>query len=292
MRYHKSVPYLFILPMLLGLILFRFGPILASFLISFTEWRGTSNPVFIGLGNYVELLNSPVFWEVLNNTLIFAALFVPGTMLLGLGLALLVNQQLKGIAFFRGVYYLPAITSMVAVALVWNWIFASRFGILNHLLRTYAGVADPPRWLSDSSTALYVLIIVSVWKSAGLPMLVYLAGLKGIPRHLYESATLDGAGTWQMFRHITLPVLTPVTFFVLIITLFDAFGTFEVTFAMTGGGPLNASTTLPYYIYQNSFQFARYGFASSLAYVLMIVVVVLTLINFRFRRQWVQQELY
>lgn len=292
MRYHKIVPYIFILPLLLGLILFRFGPILASFLISFTEWRGTRNPVFLGLGNYVELFNSDVFWEVLSNTLVFAGLFVPGTMLLGLTLALLANQSLKGIAFFRGIYYLPAITSMVAVALVWNWIFATRFGILNHVLRTYAGIADPPRWLSDSSTALYVLVIVSIWKSAGLPMMVYLAGLKGIPRHLYESAKIDGANTWQMFRHVTLPVLTPVTFFILIITLFDAFGTFEVTFAMTQGGPLNASTTLPFYIYQNSFQFARYGLSSSLAYVLMIVVVILTVINFYARDRWVQQELY
>ncbi|MEM7028215.1 MAG: sugar ABC transporter permease [Chloroflexota bacterium] len=292
MRYHKITPYLFILPMLVGLVLFRFGPILASFLISFTEWRGTRNPVYLGLGNYAELLNSDVFWEVLNNTFLFAGLFVPGTMFLGLLLALLANQPLKGIAFFRGVYYLPAITSMVAVALVWNWIFASRFGILNHVLRTYADIADPPRWLSDSSTALYVLVIVSIWKSAGLPMMVYLAGLKGIPRHLYESAKIDGANTWQMFRHITLPVLTPVTFFILIITLFDAFGTFEVTFAMTQGGPLNSSTTLPFYIYQNSFQFARYGLSSSLAYVLMIVVVILTAINFYARDRWVQQELY
>lgn len=292
MRYHKSVPYLFILPMLLGLILFRFGPILGSFLISFTEWRGTRLPTFIGLANYAELLGSDTFWEVLGNTLIFALLFVPGTMLLGLILALLVNQKLKGIAFFRGVFYLPAITSMVAVALVWNWIFASRYGILNFVLRSYIGITDPPRWLSDSETALYVLIIVSIWKSAGLPMLVYLAGLKGIPEVLYESARIDGASGWQMFRHVTLPVLTPVTFFILIITLFDAFGTFEVTFAMTQGGPLNASTTLPFYIYQNSFQFARYGFASSLAYMLMIVVVILTVFNFRIRNRWVQQELF
>ena len=289
MRYRKITPYLFILPMFLGLILFRFGPILGSLAISFTRWRGTSNPIFIGFGNYAEVLASDVFWEVMSNTLLFALLFVPGTMLLGLGLALLVNQPLRGIDFFRGVYYLPAITSMVAVALVWNWIFASRFGILNYVLRTVFSISDPPRWLSDSETALFVLVIVSIWKSAGLPMIVYLAGLKGIPKSLYESARIDGAGTWQILRHVTLPMLTPVTFFILIITLFDAFGTFEVTFAMTAGGPLNSSTTLPFYIYQNSFQFARYGFASSLAYVLMIVVVILTVINFRIRDRWVTQ---
>lgn len=289
MRYHKITPYLFILPMLAGLLFFRFGPIVGSLAISFTRWRGTSNPVFIGVGNYAEALRSDIFWEVMNNTLIFALLFVPGSMLLGLGLALLVNQPLKGIDFFRGVYYLPAITSMVAVALVWNWIFASRFGIVNHFLRTVLEIPDPPRWLSDSNTALFVLVIVSIWKSAGLPMMVYLAGLKGIPRNLYESARIDGANGWQILLHVTLPMLTPVTFFILIITLFEAFGTFEVTFAMTGGGPLNSSTTLPYYIYQNSFQFARYGFASSLAYVLMLVVVILTIVNFRVRDRWVTQ---
>ncbi len=278
--------------MVVGLILFRFGPILASFLISFTDWRGTLPPNFIGLRNYEELFNSPVFWEVLGNTFKFTLLFVPATVALGLGLALLVNQKLKGIAVYRGLYYLPAITSMVAVAMVWNWIFASRFGILNHVLRTYLGVTSPPNWLADSSTALLVLVIVSVWKSAGFPMMIYLAGLKGIPAYLYEAARIDGANGWQQFRHITLPMLTPITFFVLTITIFDAFGTFEVTYAMTGGGPLYASSTLPFFIYQNSFQFFRYGYSSALAYVLMMIVVIVTVINFRLRSRWVQRDVY
>lgn len=292
MRHHRITPYLFVLPMLLGLILFRFGPIVASFLISFTDWRGTVPPQFIGLGNYIELLNSSVFWQVVGNTFVFTLLYVPGVMILGLCLALLVNQKLKGIAFYRGLYYLPAITSMVAVALVWNWIFTSRYGILNHVLRTYLGVSSPPNWLSDHGTVLLVLVIVSIWKSAGFPMMIYLAGMKGIPAYLYEAARIDGANGWQMFRHITLPMLSPVTFFVLIITLFDAFGTFEVTFAITQGGPLHASTTLPYYIYNNAFNFFRYGFSSALAYVLMLIVVIITLINFRFRNRWVVQDVY
>lgn len=292
MRYAKITPYIFIMPMLLGLILFRFGPIVASFLISFTDWRGTRPPVFIGLGNYLEMFNSDVFWLVLLNTFNFTLLYVPGVMVLGLALALLVNQKLKGIAVFRGIYYLPAITSMVAVALVWNWIFTARFGVLNHVLRTYFGVSNPPNWLSNPDTALLVLVIVSIWKSAGLPMMIYLAGLKGIPAYLYEAARIDGANGWQQFRHITLPMLTPVSFFVLIITLFDAFSTFEVTFAMTRGGPLNASTTLPFYIYNNAFNFFRYGFSSALAYVLMVIVMILTYINFRMRSRWVVQDAY
>ena len=292
MRYSRVTPYLFIGPMILGLILFRFGPIVASFLISFTEWRGTTAPKLIGLGNYVELLESPAFWEILKNTFLFAIVFVPGVMLVGLLLAVLVNQKLKGINFFRGVFYLPAITSMVAVALVWNWIFTSRFGVLNHVLRTVFGVGSPPNWVADSETALLVLIIVSIWKSAGFPMMIFLAGLKGIPQNLYEAARIDGATNWHMFRNVTLPLLTPVTFFVLILSIFDAFQTFEVTFAMTAGGPIYASTTLSYYIYNNSYNFARYGFSSASAYVLMVIVVIITIVQFYFRRRWVNQDVY
>jgi ABC-type sugar transport system permease subunit len=273
--------------MISGLILFRFGPIIASFLISFTRWRGTKPPEFIGLGNYIELAQSSVFWEVLGNTLIFAALFVPGTMIVGLALALLVNHRLKYMSFYRGMYFLPYITSMVAVALVWNWIFASRYGILNHILRTWFSVSSPPNWLADKETALYVLIIVSIWKSAGFPMLIFLAGLQEIPKHLYDAAKIDGANLFERFRYVTLPMLTPVTFFVLIVSLFNAFQTFEVTLTMTGGGPLHFSSTLSFYIYQNAFQFFRYGFSSALAYVLMIVVVIITILNFRARGRWV-----
>ena len=292
MRYRKSTPYLFIMPMLLGLIVFRFGPIIASFFISFTEWRGTKPAEFIGFGNYIELFNKDVFWEVFGNTIIFGAIFVPSVMILGLVLALLVNQQIKGIAFFRGMYYLPAITSMVAVALVWNWIFATRFGILNHILRTFLGNTSPPAWLANSDTTLLVLVIVSVWKSAGLQMLIFLAGLKGIPNYLYEAARIDGANRFHQFRHVTLPMLTPVTFFVLIISIFEGFRTFEVTFAMTGGGPLHKSATLSFYIYENAFQFFRYGFSSAVAYVLMVLVVIVTIINFRIRRRWVSEDVY
>ena len=292
MHYRKITPYLFIMPMLVGLIIFRFGPIIASFLISFTEWRGTAPPAFIGFDNYVELFNKEVFWVVLGNTITFAALFVPGVIILGLALALLVNQKIQGIAFFRGMYYLPAITSMVAVALVWNWIFATRYGILNHVLRTYLSVRQPPAWLASSDTALLVLVIVSVWKSAGLQMLIFLAGLKGIPGYLYEAARIDGANRYQQFRHVTLPMLTPVTFFVLIISIFEAFRTFEVTFVMTGGGPLHKSATLAYFIYENAFQFFRFGYSSAVAYVLMVLVVIITIVNFRFRRSWVSQDAY
>lgn len=292
MYYRSYVPYLFVMPMILGLILFRFGPIIASFAISFTRWRGTIAPQFIGWGNYRELVESEVFWEVMLNTLVFAVFFVPATMILGLLLALLVNQKLPGIAVFRGMYYLPAITSMVAVALVWNWIFQGRYGVINYILRSQFDIMRPPNWLADSDTSLAVLIIVSTWKSLGFPMMIFLAGLKSIPKTLYEAARIDGANGFQMFWRLTLPLLSPVSFFVLIITIFESFSTFEVTLAMTEGGPLFSSTTLPFYIYQNAFNFARYGYSSAAAYFLTIVVIIITALNFWYRRRWVQTDLY
>lgn len=290
MHYRRYTPYLFIGPMITGLLLFRIGPIIIAFVMSFTRWNIRTDPIFLGLGNYQELLASETFWLVLRNTLVFALLYVPGVMVLSLVLAVLVNQKLRGIAFFRGLFFMPYITSMVAVAMVWNWIFSTRFGLLNNLLRNVFGVTDVPAWLADNRTALLVLIIVTIWKTSGFQMMVFLAGLQGIPSSLYEAARIDGAGRWQIFRRVTLPLVSPVTFFVLILSIIEAFKTFEVTFAMTEGGPLNASTTLSYFIYQNAFIYNRMGFASSLAYVLMALVGAITIVNFRMRRRWVSQE--
>lgn len=292
MRPRKITPYLFVAPMVFGLFVFRIGPVIAAFVMSFTAWNVRTNPDYIGLSNYRELYESPIFHEVFQNTLTFALFYVPGIMILSLTMAVVVNQKLRGIAFFRGLYFMPYITTMVAVAIVWNWIFATRFGLLNYVLRNYIGFDRPPRWLASRDYALYVLIIVTIWKNAGFQMMVFLAGLQGIPAHFYEAARVDGANRWRLFRHITLPLLSPVTFFVLIITLIQATQTFEVTYTMTEGGPRNASTTLAYYIYQNAFVYNRMGFASSLAYVLIALVGGVTLINFWARRRWVTSETY
>ncbi len=293
MHYKKATPYLFIAPMILGLLTFRIGPIIAAFLMSFTRWNVRTSPTFIGFNNYVEAFSTdPYFWQVLRNTLVFALLYVPGVIVLAMLMALLVNQKLRGISFFRGLYFMPYITSMVAVAMVWNWIFSTRFGLLNSILRSTFGVASPPRWLADPQYALLVLIIVTIWKTSGFQMMILLAGLQGIPHTMYEAARIDGANRRQMFWRITLPLLSPVMFFVVVISIIEAFKTFEVTFAMTGGGPLNASTTLAYFIYQNAFVYNRMGFASSLAYVLMILVGTITAVNFGVRRRWVTQDTY
>jgi len=287
LRYAKFTPFLFILPMLVGLLIFRLIPIGFSFGISFTSWNIFSPPRWIGLENYRALLQSPAFWEVARNTVVFALVFVPLVMGLGLSLAVLVNQKLRGSTFFRGVFFMPYITSIVAVALAWKWILATRFGLLNNALMDWFGVQQPPSWLGDPRYALFAVAFVLAWQSAGFQMLLFLAGLQNIDESLKEAAMIDGATKAQVFRHITLPLLSPITFFVLIISLIASSQTFEVTYALTGGGPQRASTTLAFYIYQNAFVHFQMGFASSLAYTLLLFVGGLTLLNFFLRRRWV-----
>jgi multiple sugar transport system permease protein len=209
----------------------------SAVVVSFTRWNVRTPPQFLGFANYAELISSDIFWLVFRNTLVFTLIFVPGVMALSLLMAVMVNQKLRGIAFFRALYFMPYITAMVAVAMVWRWIFATRFGVLNYFLVTFLHISDPPAWLADKYWALPALAIVAIWKQVGFQMLIFLAGLQGVPRNLYEAASIDGAGAWKQFRNITLPLLAPITFFVFIITVIDAFKTFEVTYTMTGGGP-------------------------------------------------------
>jgi ABC-type sugar transport system permease subunit len=277
--------------MLIGLFVFRLGPVAVAIGASFTRWNIQTPPEFLGLANYSEAVNSEIFWLVSKNTLLFTIIFVPGVMILALLMAMMVNQKLKGIAFFRGLYYMPYITAMVAVAMVWNWIFATRFGILNYALVRFFHVSSPPAWLADKTWALVAIAIVAIWKTAGFQMMIFLAGLQGIPRSLYEAANIDGASKWQQFIKITIPLLSPVTFFVFIITVIDAFKTFDVTFAMTGGGPNYGSTTLAYFIYQNAFVYQRMGYAAALALFLLIFVGVTTWFSFRIKDRWVEYAL-
>jgi multiple sugar transport system permease protein len=202
------------------------------------------------------MMRSELFWEVFRNTLLFVIMAVPLSVIGSLALALLVNNSLRGITFFRTAYFLPVVSSMIAVALVWSWIFNPEYGLLNYLLLEVFGIRGP-------------------------------AGLQNIPQHLYEAATVDGAGSWRKFLHVTLPMLSPTTFFILIITLINAFQVFEQTYVMTRGGPANATLTLSYYVYQNAFQFFQMGNAAALSYILFAIVFAVTLIQFRAQRRWV-----
>lgn len=291
MRHGKLTPYLFVLPMVVGLLVFRLGPVVVAFMAGFTKWNIQTAPELLGLANYGEAINSEIFWQVSKNTLIFTLIYVPGVMILALVMAVMVNQKIRGIAFFRGLYFLPYITAMVAVAMVWRWIFATRFGILNFVLSSVFQIADPPAWLADRAWALLALVIVAIWKHAGFQMLVFLAGLQSIPNFLYEAAAIDGANRRTQFFKITLPLLSPVTFFVFIITVIDAFKTFDVTYAMTGGGPNYASTTLAYAIYQNAFVYGRMGYASALAMLLLVFVGVTALVSFKLKDRMVEYAL-
>ncbi|MDH3675204.1 MAG: sugar ABC transporter permease [Anaerolineae bacterium] len=288
MKYGKLTPYLFVLPTIVGLIVFRLGPVAVAIGASFTRWNIQTPPKFLGLNNFVELVSSETFWLIFKNTILFTVIFVPGVMIVSLLMAVMVNQKLRGIAFFRGLYFMPYITAMVAVAMVWNWIFATRFGVLNYVLINFFYISDPPAWLADKTWALPALAIVAIWKQVGFQMLIFLAGLQSIPGSLYDAAAIDGANRQQQFFKITLPLLSPITFFIFIITVIEAFKTFEVTFAMTEGGPNNASSTLAFYIYQNAFIFGRMGFASALALFLLLFVGLTTLLSFKLKGRMVE----
>lgn len=279
---------LFLAPSAIGLLVFRLGPIAWSFALSFHEWRVFDTPVWVGLANYAHILISPIAGQVFLNTLWFASLYVPGSVCIGLVLAVLLNNGLRSSAFFRGSFFLPYITSTVAVTLAWRWIFSTQFGLLNNLLK-WLGWSTPPAWLADPAWALPSVAIVSIWKDSGFYMLLLLAGLQTVDTAFQEAAKIDGAGPIKRFWQITVPLISRSIFFVLILAVVRSTQTFEITYALTGGGPNRASTTLAYYVYENAFVHFEMGYASALAYLLCIVVGFITLINFYFRRRWVHE---
>ncbi len=282
----RLAPYLFLLPALIGVVIVTGGAILASFAISFTDWDLIGAPHWTGLGNYRSMISSHLFWVTLRNTFYYVLLYVPLCVAGSLMLALLANAKLRGILFFRGLYFFPAVTSMIAVAIVWAWLYNPEFGLINYLLKQIFGI-DGPRWLLSTRWAMPAIVLMSAWKGLGYNMLIFLAGLQAIPPTLHEAATIDGAGAWTRFWRITLPMLSPTTFFVVVVTAIGGFQLFEQTYVLTQGGPANSTLTLSYFIYQNAFQFFRMGYATALAYVLFAATFIITFIQFRLQRRWV-----
>ena len=278
--------YLFLLPQLLGLAIFSAGAIIASFLISFTNWQLVLPPVWVGLKNYINLLQLPQFWKVLGNTAYYTVGYVPFAVTIPLLMAMLVNQKLKGITFFRTSYFLPTVSSGVAIALVWGWMYNPSFGIINFLLETIFGI-EGPRWLSDPRWAMPSLIIIGIWRDVGYNMIIYLAGLQGIPDELYEASRIDGAGWWQQFLRVAVPLITPTTFFILVLSIIGSFQVWGMTYLLTRGGPAGATLTLSFYIYQQGFEWFHMGFAAALAYVLFFIVLVITMIQLGLQKRWV-----
>ena len=279
--------YLFILPWLVGFLIFTFGPLVASIFLSLSKWDIFSEPEFIGMANYAKMFGDPLFKKSLWNTFYYTIFSIPLGMAGGLSLALLLNQKVKGLPIFRTLFYLPSVTSGVAVALLWKWIFNPEFGIANAILGWFGLPAL--QWLSSPNWAMPALIIMSLWGVGG-GMLIYLAGLQGIPAQLYEAAELDGAGTWSCFINITLPMLSPTLFFQLITGIIGSFQIFTQAFVMTNGGPVNATLFYVLYLYRNAFQWWKMGYASALAWFLFIVILLLTLLQFKLSKRWVNYD--
>ena len=276
--------YLLIAPWLVGLLLFQAGPILAAFALSFVEWPLPQAPSFVGLQHFRTLVADPLFGRTLSNTAYYAAGTVPAGVLLGLGLALLVQRPFPGITFFRAVFFLPVVVSGVAMTLLWGWMFNPRYGLVNELL-AFIGIRGPA-WLQDEQWAMPALILMSLW-SVGTSMLIYLAALQGVPTALYEAAALDGAGRWSRFRHVTWPLISPVTFYLLVANFIGSFQVFTPTYILTRGGPNNATLTLPLYIYFNAFSWGKLGYAATLSLLLFGITLLLTLLQFLLARRWV-----
>lgn len=282
--------YLFIAPMMLGFLIFMLAPIVAVFGLSMTDYsflRSTTN--FVGLDNYRTAFTvDPLLGETIRNTLLFSAGLIPLNLALALGLALLLNRKLPGIGLFRTAIFTPVVTSIVVWAIVWKYIFATDAGLINQLLRGF-GVTGPA-WLYNESLAIPVVIIVSVLKKVGMNMVIFLAALQEVPAMYYEAAKIDGASKWKQFQHITLPMISPSLFLTLIITLIASLKVFSQIAVMTEGGPGTSSYVLVYYIYQLGFNRFEFGYASTIAFLLFLLVLALTLFQWNMRKRWVHHE--
>ena len=278
--------YLFIAPWLFGFLVFTLGPFVASFYLGFTRWGLLDTPVFIGLRNYWDLVHDYLFIKSLINTAYYTAFHVPLSMLLAFLLALLLNQRIRGIPIYRTLFYLPSITASVATAILWVYLLQPD-GIVNAVL-AHVGIAGPP-WLADSFWAMPSLILISLW-SIGGTMIIYLAGLQGVPQHLYEAAVIDGAGRWQKALHVTVPMMTPTILLTAILGVIGSFQVFDNAFIITAGGPANATLVYILLLYQNAFEYFKMGYAAAMAWVLFLIVLVVTLIQLRVARTWVYYE--
>jgi multiple sugar transport system permease protein len=279
--------YLFIAPAVLGFLFWIAGPMLFSAWLSLTEWDLLRPPEFVGFSNYGAMFRDPLFWQSLGVAFYFTLVSVPLFQGLAFAVALLMNVNVRGIALFRTIYYLPSIVPVVANALLWAWVFNSDFGLLNAGLR----VLGLPKvlWLQDPRWAMPALITMSLWGIGGA-MLIYLAGLQGVPQQLYEAAELDGANYWHRFRHVTIPMVSSVIFFNLVLGLIGALQTFTQGYIITNGGPQNATLFYALYIYRRAFTDFKMGYAAALAWVLFTIVLVLSVLVFRYLGRQVYYE--
>jgi len=285
-RFRENIAgWLLASPWLIGFVLFTAGPMVVSLVLSLTKWEIITPPQFVGLDNYVKLAADPLVGQSLKVTTIYAAVSVPLYLVLGLFLALMLNQRVPGIAFWRTIYYIPSVISGVGVSILWMWVFNRDFGILNFILWKLFGIQGPG-WLSTQEWALPSIIIMSLW-SVGGSMVLNLAGLQGIPTELYEAARIDGANSFHQLRYITIPMLSPVLFFTLVMGIIGALQAFTPAYVMTSGGPNNATLFLMLYLYSNAFEWLKMGYASALAWLLFVYIMLMTLLVIRSSSAWV-----
>jgi multiple sugar transport system permease protein len=285
----ERAAYLFLLPWLLGLVIFLGFPVIASMFLSMTEWNLLNPPVWVGLKNYINMFNDRDFYHSMGVTLKYLVISVPVYLVAALGLALMLNAKLKGMYMFRTVMFMPSVIAGTAVAVMWSMLLNPDLGVVNQVLRTI-GIANPPRWLASNEWAVPAVILMGLW-SIGGGTIIYLAGLQNIPPHLYEAAEIDGANPWQKFANITLPMLTPTIFFQLITGLVGAFQVFDVAYVLSGRGARRGA--LLFYLlnlYNEGFRNSRFGYASALAWVLVILATVAIIITFRTSERWVYYE--
>ncbi len=288
MKWDNLVPFLFISPWVFGFLAFTLGPLLYSLFISFFDWPVVGEAKFVGIENYKTMFtDDPLFWKSLWVTVKFAALFVPLNIIIALVLAMLLNKNVKGHSFFRTFFYLPSVISGVALAMIWAWVFNGEYGILNYFL-SLMGI-NGPDWLNDMSWALVAMVIASLW-GQGQMMLIFLAGLKGISKEMYEAASIDGANKITQFFKITLPLLTPTILFNLITTIISAFQQLTLALVLTGGGPLNSTYFYAMYVYENAFKYFKMGYSSANAWFMFLIVLGLSLLVFKSSSAWVYYE--
>ena len=270
---------LMLLPNLIGFFMFMVIPMIATLVLSFFSYDLLRPPRFVGLANYREMLTDATLHTVLRNTFVYTLIVVPFGMVLSLLLAVLLDRKIIGMRLYRGIYFLPTITSIVAVAVVWQWIYNPEFGILNFFLTSLG--FQGRQWLTSSATSLVSIAIVAVWQGAGFNMMLFLAGLQNIETQYYEASELDGANSFQQLIYITVPMLRPTTMFIFIMSIIGSFQAFATVHLMTGGGPGRSSSLIVHYLYQNAFVYFRMGYATSMAYLLFFIVLIITAFNMR-----------
>ncbi len=278
----------FLAPTLIGLALLSAGPILGTLAISLTKWDLLTPPTFVGLDNFGALISDDRFLKALRNTFFYTVVSVPLGLAVALGLALALNQAVRGIALVRTAYFLPVVTSTIAIALVWQWIYNADSGLLNQVLGV-VGIA-PQKWLTNPTLAMPSIIAMSIWQGLGVNVIIFLAALQGIPSELLDAASVDGAGRWARFRHVTLPLLTPAIFFTGVLAMIAGFQVFDQIFVLIKPRPTDATITVVYFIYENGFKFFKMGYASAASWVLFAIVALFTAIYFWSQGRWVHYQ--